>query len=104
MTIVAACPKCSKQYRVKDEFAGKRVKCSTPDCQTSFQVSAPIVIVEKKEPVVPTIVVSGPKSEQPPKKTGWNWSFLKGESEDVKIARIEAQAKVEAIKSPLHTL
>lgn len=36
MPITAVCPSCSKSYRLKDSFAGKRVRCS--ECDTSFFV------------------------------------------------------------------
>ncbi len=36
MPIQIACPGCSKQFRVADEHAGKKVKC--PGCSTVFQV------------------------------------------------------------------
>ncbi len=39
MPIQLACPGCSKQFRVADEHAGKKVKC--PGCQTVFQVPLP---------------------------------------------------------------
>lgn len=38
MPIVTNCPGCQKQYKLKDELAGKTVKCSNPDCRKPFPV------------------------------------------------------------------
>ncbi len=38
MPIDATCPGCQKRYKLKDELAGKSVKCSNPDCRTPFPV------------------------------------------------------------------
>lgn len=38
MPIDATCPGCQKQYKLKDELAGKTVKCSNPDCRKPFPV------------------------------------------------------------------
>jgi hypothetical protein len=40
MPIDATCPHCLKRYRLKDELAGKTVKCSSADCRKSFAVAA----------------------------------------------------------------
>lgn len=42
MSIEFACPKCKKQYRVKDQLAGKSAKCSK--CDHRFKVPEPIVV------------------------------------------------------------
>ncbi|MEX0725660.1 MAG: hypothetical protein WD065_05295 [Planctomycetaceae bacterium] len=39
MTIQVKCPKCSKEYRLKDEMAGKKIRCK--ECETSIAVPAP---------------------------------------------------------------
>jgi len=38
MPIDTTCPGCQKQYKLKDELAGKTVKCSNPDCRKPFPV------------------------------------------------------------------
>jgi hypothetical protein len=38
MPIDATCPGCQKRYKLKDELAGKSVKCSNPDCRKPFPV------------------------------------------------------------------
>lgn len=38
MPIDATCPACQKRYKLKDELAGKSVKCSNPDCRHPFPV------------------------------------------------------------------
>ncbi len=38
MPIDATCPACQKRYKLKDELAGKSVKCSNPDCRQPFPV------------------------------------------------------------------
>jgi predicted Zn finger-like uncharacterized protein len=40
MTISLTCPDCSKNYQIRDDFAGKRVKCKA--CGSVFQVTAPV--------------------------------------------------------------
>ena len=39
MAITAACPKCGKKSRFKDEAAGRRLKC--PKCQQAVDVPEP---------------------------------------------------------------
>ena len=38
MPIDTKCPHCRKVYTVRDEFAGKPIKCNNPDCQGAFTV------------------------------------------------------------------
>ena len=40
MAIDARCPKCAKQYKLKNELNGKSVKCSNPDCRHVFVIHA----------------------------------------------------------------
>jgi len=42
MTISIACEKCGFRYKLKDELAGKKVKCK--ECQTVFVVPQPIAL------------------------------------------------------------
>lgn len=39
MPIQVKCPNCSKEYRLKDELAGKKIRCK--ECETSFQIPVP---------------------------------------------------------------
>ena len=41
MPIATTCPACQHAYRLKDELAGKRVKCKNPACQETFTVPKP---------------------------------------------------------------
>ena len=41
MPIATTCPACRHAYRLKDELAGKRVKCKNPACQETFTVPRP---------------------------------------------------------------
>lgn len=41
MPIPISCPHCLKLYRLKDELAGKTVKCQNPDCRKPFPVPVP---------------------------------------------------------------
>ena len=41
MPIPISCPHCQKLYRLKDELAGKTVKCQNPDCRKPFPVPVP---------------------------------------------------------------
>ena len=41
MPIPISCPHCQKLYRLKDELAGKTVKCQNPDCRKAFPVPVP---------------------------------------------------------------
>lgn len=38
MPIETTCPGCAKAYKLKDELAGKSVKCSNPDCRKVFPI------------------------------------------------------------------
>ncbi|MCU0703719.1 MAG: zinc-ribbon domain-containing protein [Fimbriiglobus sp.] len=38
MPIDATCPGCQKPYKLRDELAGKTVKCSNPDCRKAFAI------------------------------------------------------------------
>jgi hypothetical protein len=40
MPIETTCPGCAKAYKLKDELAGKSVKCSNPDCRKVFPIPA----------------------------------------------------------------
>lgn len=50
MPIDATCPHCQKRYRLKDELAGKTVKCSAAECRKSFAVLAAVVPNGKPAP------------------------------------------------------
>lgn len=52
MPIDATCPHCQKRYRLKDELAGKTVKCSSAECRKSFAVG-PAVATNGKPPPPP---------------------------------------------------
>ena len=39
MAIDAKCPFCEKPYRLKDDFAGKKVTCANQDCRKLFVVT-----------------------------------------------------------------
>ncbi|MDA0833226.1 MAG: hypothetical protein O2955_06745 [Planctomycetota bacterium] len=51
MTIQVKCPQCSKEYRLKDELAGKKIRCK--ECETSFAVPARKKKAQEEEPVDP---------------------------------------------------
>lgn len=57
MSITFSCVKCSKQFRVGDELAGKKGKC--PKCNTIFQIPRTSQALKKK-----------PKPAAPPPDTG----------------------------------
>ena len=38
MDLIVSCPNCSRKLRIKDELAGKKVKC--PACSTAFRLNA----------------------------------------------------------------
>lgn len=50
MPIDATCPHCRKQYRLKDELAGKTVKCSAAECRKSFAVGTAVAANGKPAP------------------------------------------------------
>jgi hypothetical protein len=50
MPIDATCPHCQKRYRLKDELAGKTVKCSAAECRKSFAVSTTVTANGKPAP------------------------------------------------------
>ena len=50
MPIDATCPHCQKRYRLKDELAGKTVKCSSAECRKSFAVGTAVVPNGKPAP------------------------------------------------------
>lgn len=41
MAISCKCPHCGASYRLKDEFAGKKVTCKTASCRKLFEVPKP---------------------------------------------------------------
>lgn len=98
MPTVAACPKCSKKYRVQDAMLGKRVKCSNVGCQHLFAVVAEDQPVVKKDLEIPLLTAHISTPPKAAANKGWNWNFLRAESDDVKLARIDAQTKLEAAK------
>ena len=57
MPIPVACP-CGRSLRVKDEFAGRKVRC--PDCSNVLAVSAVRTAVTAAPQVVPSIALACP--------------------------------------------
>jgi predicted Zn finger-like uncharacterized protein len=64
MAITIACSKCQKGYRIKDELAGRRVKC--PNCSTSIQVPA---ARQEAAPPAATAAREPPRAAATPKAT-----------------------------------
>lgn len=58
MAITVQCPRCAKQYRLADQFAGKRVKCTS--CQ------AVVVIPEPQSPEKPEEILDAVAVESEP--------------------------------------
>jgi hypothetical protein len=50
MPIDATCPACQKRYKLKDELAGKSVKCSNPDCRKPFPVPGAVAAMANGKP------------------------------------------------------
>lgn len=66
MPIRVACPQCSKNLAVKDELAGKRIRC--PNCQNV--VTIPAASNGAAKPPAPSKPAAGPaKAPAPPAKT-----------------------------------
>ncbi|MBX3418954.1 MAG: hypothetical protein KF851_15225 [Pirellulaceae bacterium] len=59
MSIKVSCPKCQKNYKLKDEFSGKKIRCSA--CQTPFTATPADTDVYE-----PTIIESQVADEVPP--------------------------------------
>jgi hypothetical protein len=59
MPISLACPKCQKRLRIKDELAGKRVRC--PGCGSLLPVPAPAEPAPAPPPTVPV----APQAQEP---------------------------------------
>ncbi len=53
MPIETACPHCGKKYRLKDELAGRRATCSSPECRRHFTVPGTSIPAEKARPGAP---------------------------------------------------
>jgi uncharacterized protein (TIGR03067 family) len=51
VAIQTTCPKCGKQYSLRDELGGRSVRCK--ECQTSFVVAAPTVVTAAADPAPP---------------------------------------------------
>jgi uncharacterized Zn finger protein (UPF0148 family) len=71
MPIDTKCPHCRKVYRVRDEFAGKPIKCSNPTCQGAFTVPGKVAVggptaTPGPMPKVPS-ATPGPMPKVPPK-------------------------------------
>jgi len=68
MAIPLQCPKCLKKFKVKDDYAGSRIKC--PDCRQSIPVPGPAA-VPQPPPIQPPVsdrqpveVTFGPAEEE----------------------------------------
>lgn len=69
MPIDATCPACQKRYKLKDELAGKSVKCSNPDCRKAFAVpgvtaSAAAAAANGKPPAAKPAAKPKPKTKK----------------------------------------
>lgn len=62
--IDVACSACGKNVLVKDEHAGKRIKC--PGCGRAVSVPEPFPSIDTSEQVEPIAAAVGPEPERPP--------------------------------------
>lgn len=67
MSIKFKCPHCQKALSVKDEFAGKRAKCS--GCQKIVTIPAPVSQPADVEDFAASAFTEAPKAAEPPKET-----------------------------------
>ena len=83
MPIDATCPACQKRYKLKDELAGKSVKCSNPDCRKPFPV--------------PAVVGAAPAAAAPAKPAAKPAPRPKAKPKTKKELEAEAEALAEAL-------
>jgi hypothetical protein len=83
MPVSLACPQCHKQLQVKDEWAGKRVRC--PGCQAVLSIPLPAPARPPSSEALAPILVADPPAEPvdsyPPETGGrrlWPWLVAGG--------------------------
>lgn len=64
MPITAVCPTCSKQFKVRDELAGKTIKCVACGRVMTIPSGAPVPVMEMPAPA--TVRARAPVSASPP--------------------------------------
>jgi transcription elongation factor Elf1 len=97
MTAYRSCPSCECKIKVKDEFAGRKIKC--PRCSTIFAVPKP----EEAEEVDVVEEVNFSIPQRPARKEGQEERSRKKNRQDTEVDDEERPRKKKEKTSILHT-